>query len=48
MRELLAAGTRPVRDVWVAEGLDPAPILREINELAKRARATVLAFSSPA
>jgi 23S rRNA (guanosine2251-2'-O)-methyltransferase len=41
VRELLAAGTRPVRDVWVAEGLDPAPILREINELAKRARVPV-------
>ena len=41
MRELLAAGTRPARDVWVAEGLDPAPVLRDINELAKRARVSV-------
>ncbi|MBV8386268.1 MAG: 23S rRNA (guanosine(2251)-2'-O)-methyltransferase RlmB [Acidimicrobiia bacterium] len=41
MRELLTARTRPVRDVWVAEGLDPAPVLREINELAKRARVPV-------
>ncbi len=30
-----------MRDVWVAEGLDPAPVLREINELAKRARVPV-------
>jgi 23S rRNA (guanosine2251-2'-O)-methyltransferase len=37
----LAAGTRPVRDVWLAEGLDPAPILRQINDLAKRARVPV-------
>ena len=41
MRELLAARTRPVRDVWMAEGLDPAPVLREINELAKRGRVPV-------
>ena len=33
-----AAGTRPARDVWMAEGLDPAPVLREISELAKRRR----------
>jgi 23S rRNA (guanosine2251-2'-O)-methyltransferase len=38
VRELLAAGTRPVRDVWMAEGLDSAPVLREINDLAKRHR----------
>jgi 23S rRNA (guanosine2251-2'-O)-methyltransferase len=41
VRELLAAGTRPVRDVWMAEGLDPAPVLRDINDLAKRARVPV-------
>src|SRR5438270_603234 len=41
VRELLAAGTRPVRDVWVAEGLDPARVLREINDLAKRLRVPV-------
>jgi 23S rRNA (guanosine2251-2'-O)-methyltransferase len=41
VRELLAAGTRRVRDVWVADGLDPAPVLRDINELAKRARVPV-------
>jgi 23S rRNA (guanosine2251-2'-O)-methyltransferase len=41
VRELLAARTRPVRDVWMAEGLDPAPVLREINELAKKGRVPV-------
>jgi len=41
VRELLAAGTRPARDVWVAEGLDPAPVLREINDLAKQRRVPV-------
>ncbi len=41
VRELLAAGTRPARDVWMAEGLDPAPVLREINDLAKRNRVPV-------
>jgi 23S rRNA (guanosine2251-2'-O)-methyltransferase len=41
VRELLAARTRPVRDVWMAEGLDPAPVLREINELAKKSRVPV-------
>jgi len=41
VRELLAAGTRPARDVWTAEGMEPAPILREINELARRARVPV-------
>src|SRR5207248_2176551 len=41
VRELLAARTRPTRDVWMAEGLEPAPVLREINELAKKARVPV-------
>ena len=41
VRELLAARTRPARDVWVADGLDPAPVLREISELAKKARVPV-------
>ena len=41
MRELLAAGTRPVRDVWLAQGLDPAPILDEIVELSRRHGAAV-------
>ena len=41
VRELLAARTRPARDVWMAEGLDPASVLREIHELAKKARVPV-------
>ena len=35
MRELLAAGRRSVREVWLAEGSDPAPILDEIRSLAE-------------
>jgi 23S rRNA (guanosine2251-2'-O)-methyltransferase len=34
VRELLRARRRPVRDVWVAEGTAPAPVLDEIDELA--------------
>ena len=41
VRELLAARARPVRDVWTAEGMEPAPILREINDLARKARVPV-------
>lgn len=36
MRALLAAGRRPVRSVWLAEGLDPSPQLDEIEALAAR------------
>ena len=36
--ELLAAGRRPVRAVWLAEGLDPSPQLDEIEQLAARRR----------
>jgi 23S rRNA (guanosine2251-2'-O)-methyltransferase len=32
--ELLAAGRRPVLDVWMSEDLDPAPILDRIERLA--------------
>jgi len=42
VRELLAAGRRPVREVWVAEGLDPSPQLDEIERLAARRRVRVL------
>jgi 23S rRNA (guanosine2251-2'-O)-methyltransferase len=38
VRELLAAGRRPVRKVWVADGLDPSPLLDEIEALARRRR----------
>jgi len=34
VRELLAAGRRPVRDVWVSETLDEGPLVAEILELA--------------
>jgi 23S rRNA (guanosine2251-2'-O)-methyltransferase len=41
VRELLAAGRRPVRAVWLAEGLDPSPVLDEIEALALRRRVPV-------
>ncbi|HEX4539383.1 MAG TPA: 23S rRNA (guanosine(2251)-2'-O)-methyltransferase RlmB [Acidimicrobiales bacterium] len=34
VRELLAAGRRRTRDVWLAEGLDDSPLLDEIRLLA--------------
>ncbi len=42
MRELLAAGRRPVREVWVADGQDPSPQLDDIERLAGRRRARLL------
>jgi 23S rRNA (guanosine2251-2'-O)-methyltransferase len=42
VRELLAAGRRSVREVWLAEGVDDAPILDEIGELAAGAGVHVL------
>lgn len=41
MRELLAAGRRRVRELYVAEGLDPSPVLAEILDLAAAARVAV-------
>lgn len=41
VRELLRAGRRRVRDVWLAEGLDASPVLAEIVELASQQRVTV-------
>ncbi len=41
VRELLAAGRRPVRSLWLADGLDPSPQLDEIEELAARRRVRV-------
>jgi 23S rRNA (guanosine2251-2'-O)-methyltransferase len=41
VRQLLAAGRRPVRQVWLAEGLDPAPILDDIARLAAAASVPV-------
>ncbi len=39
--ELLAAGRRRVRDVWLAEGLEPSPVLDEIARLAAARRVPV-------
>jgi 23S rRNA (guanosine2251-2'-O)-methyltransferase len=39
VRELLAAGRRPVHEVWMAEDLDPSPILDDIERLAGRRHA---------
>jgi 23S rRNA (guanosine2251-2'-O)-methyltransferase len=41
VRELLAAGRRDVRRVLVADGLDPAPVLDEIEALARRRKVRV-------
>jgi 23S rRNA (guanosine2251-2'-O)-methyltransferase len=41
VRELLAAGRRPVRSLWLADGLDPSPQLDEIEDLAARRRVRV-------
>lgn len=41
MRELLAAGRRPVRSLWLADGLEPSPLLDEIEQLAGRRRVRV-------
>ena len=41
VRELLLAGRRRVRDVWLAEDVDPAPILEDIRQLAAEARVAV-------
>jgi len=41
VRELLAAGRRPVREVWIAEDLDPSPQIDDIERLAARRRARV-------
>ena len=38
VRELLAAGRRRTREVWVAEGVDPSPLLDEIASLARQRR----------
>ncbi len=44
--ELLAAGRRPVRQVWIAEGLDPSPELDRITSLAHHAGARLLVVPS--
>ena len=41
VRELLAAGRRRAREVWMAEGLDESPLLAEIADLANDRRVVV-------
>ena len=41
VRELLAAGKRPVRTVWIADGQDKSALLDEIVELAAASGANV-------
>lgn len=41
VRELLLAGTRRTKDVWIAEGVEEAAIVAEIRELAADARVPV-------
>ena len=36
VRELLAAGRRPAREVWLADGIEEAPIINDILDLAAR------------
>lgn len=45
VRELLAAGRRPVHEVWMADDLDPAPILGDIERLATRRRVRLVVVS---
>jgi 23S rRNA (guanosine2251-2'-O)-methyltransferase len=42
VRELLAAGRRPVFEVWIAEDLDPSPLIDDIERLATRRRVRLL------
>ena len=41
VRELLIAGRRPVREVWMIDDRDDSPILDDIRELAAAERVTV-------
>jgi 23S rRNA (guanosine2251-2'-O)-methyltransferase len=41
VRELLLAGRRQAREIWMAAELDPAPVLDDIRELAAEARVVV-------
>ena len=41
VRELLLAGKRRVKDIWIVEDVEPAAILDDIAELAGEARVTV-------
>ncbi len=41
VRELLLANRRDTREIWMADDLDPAPVLDDIRELAGEARVLV-------
>ena len=41
VRELLLANRRDTREIWMAQDLDPAPVLEDIRELAAEARVVV-------
>jgi 23S rRNA (guanosine2251-2'-O)-methyltransferase len=41
VRELLLAGRRKVREIWILGDLEPAPILEDIRELAQAERVPV-------
>jgi 23S rRNA (guanosine2251-2'-O)-methyltransferase len=41
VRELLLAGRRRVKDIWIADDVEPAPILDDIAELAAEARVNI-------
>ena len=41
VRELLIANKRRVRDIWLVDDVDPAPILDDIAELAREARVAI-------
>jgi 23S rRNA (guanosine2251-2'-O)-methyltransferase len=45
VRELLVAGRRRVKDIWLVEDVEPAPILDDILELAREARVAVKRMS---
>jgi 23S rRNA (guanosine2251-2'-O)-methyltransferase len=45
VRELLAAGRRAVREVWIADDLDPSPQIDDIERLASARRIRVVAVS---
>ena len=47
VRELLAAGRRAAREVWLASGNDDAPILSEIARLAEARRVPLRIVSRP-
>ena len=43
VRELLRAGRRRVRDVWLADGLAPAAVLADITERAQQDKTAEIA-----